>query len=184
MLQTRGRLKNAPNQGRGRLVLQNIRHLAEFPDSKRIFQRNGKFYQPGEIFRQPELARTLERIAASPNDFYHGALASELAASIQSGGGLITKEDLAEYEVKERQPVRGTYRGYQILSAPPPSSGGVTLVEMLNILEGYDLAKLGNRSADSIHLTTEAMRRARQRRGPQEIRPRHDQTCMQQFAAC
>jgi gamma-glutamyltranspeptidase/glutathione hydrolase len=134
--------------------------LAEFPDSKRIFQRSGRFYQPGEIFRQPELARTLERIATSPNDFYKGALASELADSIQSGGGLITKEDLAEYEVKERQPVRGTYRGYQILSAPPPSSGGVTLVEMLNILEGYDLAKLGNRSADSIHLTSEAMRRA------------------------
>jgi gamma-glutamyltranspeptidase/glutathione hydrolase len=135
-------------------------HLAEFPASKRIFQRNGKYYQPGEIFRQPELARTLERIAANPNDFYKGALASELAASIQQGGGLITTEDLAEYEVKERQPVHGTYRGYQIISAPPPSSGGVTLVEMLNILEGYDLAKLGNRSADSIHLTSEAMRRA------------------------
>jgi gamma-glutamyltranspeptidase/glutathione hydrolase len=135
-------------------------HLADFPDSKRIFQRNGKYYQPGEIFRQPELARTLERIAANPVDFYTGALASELAASMRQGGGLITTEDLAAYEVKERQPVRGTYRGYEILSAPPPSSGGVTLLETLNILEGYDLAKLGNRSADSIHLTSEAMRRA------------------------
>src|SRR5436309_11189419 len=135
-------------------------HLADFPDSKRIFQRNGKYYQPGEIFRQPELARTLERIAANPDDFYKGALASELAASIQKGGGIVTKEDLAEYDVKERQPVRGTYRGYQIISAPPPSSGGVTLLETLNILEGYNLAKLGNRSADSIHLTSEAMRRA------------------------
>ncbi len=135
-------------------------HLADFPDSKRIFQRNGKYYQPGEIFRQPELARTLERIAANPDDFYKGALASELATTIQQGGGIVTKEDLAEYDVKERQPVRGTYRGYQIISAPPPSSGGVTLLETLNILEGYDLAKLGNRSADSIHLTSEAMRRA------------------------
>jgi gamma-glutamyltranspeptidase/glutathione hydrolase len=135
-------------------------HLADFPDSKRIFQRNGKFYQPGEIFRQPALARTLQRIAANPNDFYKGVMAGELAASIQQGGGLITAQDLAEYEVKERPAVRGTYRGYQIVSAPPPSSGGVTLVEMLNILEGYDLAKLGNRSADSIHLTAEAMRRA------------------------
>src|SRR5205807_3761842 len=135
-------------------------HLADFPDSKRIFQRNGKYYQPGEIFRQPELARTLERIAANPDDFYKGALASELAASIQKGGGIVTKEDLAGYDVKERQPVRGTYRGYQIISAPPPSSGGVTLLETLNILEGYNLAKLGNRSADSIHLTSEAMRRA------------------------
>jgi gamma-glutamyltranspeptidase/glutathione hydrolase len=135
-------------------------YLADFPDSKRIFQRNGKYYQPGEIFRQPELARTLERIAANPDDFYKGALASELATTIQQGGGIVTKEDLAEYDVKERQPVRGTYRGYQIISAPPPSSGGVTLLETLNILEGYDLAKLGNRSADSIHLTSEAMRRA------------------------
>jgi gamma-glutamyltranspeptidase/glutathione hydrolase len=135
-------------------------HLADFPDSKRIFQRNGRFYQPGAIFRQPALARTLQRIAANPNDFYKGVMAGELAASIQQGGGLITAQDLAEYEVKERPAVRGTYRGYQIFSAPPPSSGGVTLVEMLNILEGYDLAKLGNRSADSIHLTAEAMRRA------------------------
>src|SRR5205807_9535318 len=103
---------------------------------------------------------TLERIAAMPNDFYEGAQARELAAAIQRGGGLITPQDLAEYEVKERSPVRGTYRGYQVISAPPPSSGGVTLLETLNILEGYDLAKLGNRSADSIHLTAEAMRRA------------------------
>jgi gamma-glutamyltranspeptidase/glutathione hydrolase len=134
--------------------------LAQFPDSKRIFQRNGTLYVPGEIFRQPELARTLERIAAGGNEFYKGALARELAAEIKRGGGLVTAEDLAEYEVKERQPVKGNYRGYEIISAPPPSSGGVTMVEALNILEGYDLGKLGNRSADSIHLTTEAFRRA------------------------
>ena len=136
--------------------------LAEFPDSKRIFQRDGKFYEAGDLFRQPELARTLERIAANPkgNEFYKGAMAKELAAEIQRGGGLITAEDLAEYEVKERQPVRGTYRGYEIISAPPPSSGGITMIEALNILEGYDLGKLGNRSADSIHLTVEAFRRA------------------------
>ncbi len=134
--------------------------LANFPDSKRIFQRNGKFYEPGEIFRQPELAGTLERIAANPNEFYKGAMAHELAAEIQRGGGLITEEDLAAYEVKERQVVRGTYRGYEIISAPPPSSGGVTMLETLNILEKYDLGKMGNRSADSIHLTVEAYRRA------------------------
>ena len=136
--------------------------LARFPDSKRIFQRNGKFYEPGEIFRQPELARTLERIAANPkaNEFYKGALARELAAEIKRGGGLITAEDLAEYEVKERQPIKGTYRGYEIISAPPPSSGGITMMEALNILEGYDLAKMGNRSADAIHVTAEAFRRA------------------------
>jgi gamma-glutamyltranspeptidase/glutathione hydrolase len=138
------------------------RDLAQFADSRRIFQRDGKFYEPGEIFRQPELARTLERIAANPkaNEFYKGALARELAAEIKRGGGLITAEDLAEYEVKERQPIKGTYRGYEIISAPPPSSGGITMMEALNILEGYNLGKMGSRSADAIHLTTEAFRRA------------------------
>jgi gamma-glutamyltranspeptidase / glutathione hydrolase len=134
--------------------------LAKFADSHRIFQRGGKFYQPGEILKQPELARTLERIAKDPDDFYHGALARELAAAIQKGGGLVTAADLAAYEVKEREPVRGTYRGYDIIGAPPPSSGGTTLIEILNILEGFDLAKTGNRSAETIHLTAEAFRRA------------------------
>jgi gamma-glutamyltranspeptidase/glutathione hydrolase len=87
-------------------------------------------------------------------------MAHELAAAIRKGGGLVTAGDLAAYEVKEREPVRGTYRGYDIISAPPPSSGGVALIEILNILEGFDLAKLGNRSADSIHLEVEAFRRA------------------------
>ncbi len=134
--------------------------LAKFPESRRIFQRDGNFYEPGDVFRQPELAKTLERIAENPDDFYHGSLARELAADMQKGGGLITAEDLANYEVKERQPIRGTYRGYEIISAPPPSSGGVVLVEALNILEGYDLAKEGSRSAESIHLTSEAFQRA------------------------
>lgn len=136
------------------------KNLAEFPESRRIFQRNGNYYKPGEVFRQPELARTLERIAKNPWDFYHGAMARELAAGMQKSGGLITAEDLAHYEVKEREPIRGTYRGYDIISAPPPSSGGIALVEILNILEGYDLAKFGNRSAQAIHLTVEAFRRA------------------------
>ena len=134
--------------------------LAKFSESRRIFQRDGHYYAQGEIFRQPDLARTLERIAGNPDDFYRGAMAHELAASIQKGGGLITVEDLARYEVKEREPIRGTYRGYDIISAPPPSSGGTALLEILNMLEGYDLAKLGNRSAASVHLTVEAFRRA------------------------
>jgi len=140
--------------------LQSDEHLGAFPESRRIFQRDGKFYQPGEILKQPELARTLERIAKDPDDFYHGDLARELAATIQKGGGLVTAADLAAYEVKEREPVRGTYRGYEIIGAPPPSSGGTTLIEILNILEGFDLAKTGNRSAETIHLTAEAFRRA------------------------
>jgi gamma-glutamyltranspeptidase/glutathione hydrolase len=134
--------------------------LAKFPESRHIFQRNGNYYKQGEVFRQPELARTLERIARDPADFYHGAMAHELAASMQKGGGLITAEDLAHYEVKEREPIRGTYRGYEIISAPPPSSGGIALIEILNILEGYDLGKAGDRSAASVHLTVEAFRRA------------------------
>jgi gamma-glutamyltranspeptidase/glutathione hydrolase len=134
--------------------------LEKFPDSKRIFQRDGNYYQAGEMLRQPDLARTLERIAKNPDDFYHGALARELAASVQKGGGLMTADDLAQYEVKEREPIRGTYRDYEIISAPPPSSGGTALVEILNILEGYDLAKFGNRSAEEIHLSVEAFRRA------------------------
>ena len=134
--------------------------LAKFPESRRIFQRDGNYYQAGETFKQPELAKTLERIAANPDDFYHGSLARELAAAIQKGGGLVTADDLAHYEVKERTPIRGTYRGYDIISAPPPSSGGVALVEALNILEGYDLAKEGADSAEAIHLTAEAYQRA------------------------
>src|SRR5579864_407678 len=134
--------------------------LAKFPESRRIFQRNGNYYKQGEVFRQPELARTLERIAKDPDDFYRGTMARELAASIQKGGGLITAEDLARYEVKEREPIRGTYRSTEIISAPPPSSGGVALMEILNILEGYDLARAGDRSAASMHLTVEAFRRA------------------------
>ncbi|MFI5089432.1 MAG: gamma-glutamyltransferase [Terriglobales bacterium] len=134
--------------------------LAAFPETRRIFQRDGHYYQPGDTFKQPELARTLERIAADPDSFYHGALAQELAASLQKGGALITAKDLAAYEVKEREPVRGSYRGYEIIAAPPPSSGGIALIEALNILEGYDLAKLGNGSAESVHLVAEAFRRA------------------------
>lgn len=140
--------------------LKRDKHLAEFPESKRIFLRDGNYYQPGEVFKQPELARTLERLAEDPDTFYHGAMARELAAAIHKGGGLISAGDLATYEVKEREPIRGSYRGYDIISAPPPSSGGVALVEILNILEGFDLSKFGNRSGDAIHLAVEAFRRA------------------------
>ena len=135
-------------------------NLAKFPESHRIFQRDGKFYEPGDVFKQPELARTLERIVENPDDFYKGSMAREIAADQAKSGGLITAEDLAAYEVKDRRVIRGTYRNYEILSAPPPSSGGIALVEALNILEGYDLGKLGNRSAATMHLTLEAYRRA------------------------
>ncbi len=133
--------------------------LAKFAESRRIFQRDGKYYQTGDIFKQPELAKTLERIAKDPDDFYHGAIAKELAAAVKKGGGLVTEKDLADYEVKERAPIHGTYRGYDIYSSPPPSSGGIVMVEALNILEGYSLEKL-RRTPQAMHLTVEAYRRA------------------------
>jgi gamma-glutamyltranspeptidase / glutathione hydrolase len=145
--------------GKDAREMRNDKYLGQFADSRRIFQRGGTYYKEGEIFRQPELAQTLEHIARDPDGFYKGEMARQLAASIQKGGGLITAEDLAGYEVKEREPVRGTYRGYEVISAPPPSSGGTALIEMLNILEGYDLNS-SQRSAEDLHLTVEAFRRA------------------------
>ena len=136
------------------------KRLTQFPESRRIFQRDGNFYQAGEIFKQPELARTLERIAGNPDDFYHGELARQIASAIQKGGGLVTAKDLADYQVKEREPIHGTYRGYDIYSAPPPSSGGVALIEILNVLEKFDMASLGAGSSEAMHLTIEAYRRA------------------------
>lgn len=134
--------------------------LARFPESKRIFQNGGKGFAAGDVLKQPELARTLRRIAANPDDFYRGALAHEMSAAIRKAGGLITADDLARYEVKEREPIRGSYRGYEVISSPPPSSGGTVMMETLNILEGFNLGTLGNRSAASMHLTAEAYSRA------------------------
>ena len=141
-------------------VMTEDKVMAQFPDTKRIFQNDGKGWHQNDLFKQPELTRTLERIAAAPDDFYTGKIAHELADYIQKGGGLVTAEDLAHYEVKDRAAVRGTYRGLEVISAPPPSSGGIALIETLNILEGYDLGKSGLDSAESVHLITEAYRRA------------------------
>ena len=136
------------------------RNLTEYPTSRRIFQRDGNFYKAGEFFKQPELAATLKAIAADPDDFYHGRIAHQLAADIQKNGGLITTEDLARYSVKERDPITGTYKDYTIISAPPPSSGGIALIEALNILEGYNLSRWKDRTPDEMHLIVEAYRRA------------------------
>lgn len=137
------------------------RALARFPDSKKHFQRDGNPYKAGDRLVQPELAATLKRIAANPDVFYHGDMAEELAAAIQTDGGLITKADLASYKVKDRTPLTSNYRGYQIVTSPPPSSGGITLIEILNILSGYDLHKLGpDRSPAQVHTIVEAFRRA------------------------
>jgi gamma-glutamyltranspeptidase / glutathione hydrolase len=142
---------------------QNLhnRNLTRFPASARIFQRDGNFYNAGDTFKQPLLAATLQRIAANPDDFYKGEIAKQIAAFEKAGGGLITAGDLAVYEVKDRPPVIGNYHGYNIITAPPPSSGGIVLIEILNILSTYNLPKLGpDRSSPQVHIITEAFRRA------------------------
>ncbi len=127
----------------------------------RAFSRDGTPYQAGEIHRQIDLARTLERIMLERADgFYRGETARLIAEEMRRGGGLINEADLALYMARERQPVRGFYRGYEVISMPPPSSGGVALVEMLNVLEGYDLAGMGHSSSRYTHHLAEAMRRA------------------------
>ena len=141
---------------------RSANRFRQYPSSaKKFFKTDGSFYELGEIWIQPDLANTLDLIQNNGKDgFYKGENARRLADFMAANGGLITEEDLASYEAIEREPIRGNYRGYEIISMPPPSSGGVALVEMLNILEGYDLAALGHNSADYLHVLTEAMRRA------------------------
>jgi gamma-glutamyltranspeptidase/glutathione hydrolase len=134
--------------------------LAPFPESRRIFLRDGKFFREGELLRQPELAATLERLQKKgAREFYEGETARLISEDMRAHGGLITLDDLREYAAKERVPLRGNYRGYEIVTMPPPSAGGAVLIEMLNILEGFDLKKLHPFSADRYHLLVEAMRR-------------------------
>jgi len=124
-----------------------------------IFLRHGLPYHRGQVLKQPDLARTLRAIAEQgPEVFYRGWIADAIAKDMQAHGGLITREDLDRFEPRWRQPVTGTYRGYQVVSMPPPSSGGAILIEMLNVLEGYDLARLGYPSAETAHLLAETMR--------------------------
>lgn len=134
----------------------------KYPGSAKVFfKRDTVLYEPGEIWRQPDLAKTLRRIQKYGRDgFYKGETARLLAADMRKNGGLITEEDLANYQAKERQPIHGVYRGYDVYSMCPPSSGGTALVEMLNILEGFNLHEYGHNSAQHIHLMAEAMRRA------------------------
>ena len=133
--------------------------LDQFEASRRIFLHNGQLYEPGQIFKQPELANTLRQLAKEgPNAFYRGAIASAIVATMQKYHGLITAVDLEHYAARLREPLVGHFRGFTVLSAPPPSSGGVALVEMLNVLEPLNLGTPN--SYQSIHLIAEAMRRA------------------------
>ncbi len=135
--------------------------LGMYEDSKRIFLNNGNFFKEGDVLHQPELAATFARLQKyGPNEFYEGETARLIAADMKRHNGLITMADMHNYVAKEREPLRSTYRGYEVISMPPPSSGGAVLIEMLNILEGYDLKSMGWSSSERYHLTTEAMRRA------------------------
>jgi len=126
-----------------------------------FFRKDGSMLRPGDQWQQQDLATTLGKIASQGRDgFYKGSVADKIVAEMDQHGGLISLEDLANYKVVERKPVTGSYRGYTIAAMPPPSSGGVHLVQMLNILEGWELNKLGHNSADYLHRLIEAMRRA------------------------
>lgn len=132
-----------------------------FPASVAAYSKNGTPYAEGETIKLPDLARTLERIRDGGRDgFYKGETAKLIADEMKRGGGLITESDLANYVAKERPAIQSKYRGYDIISMPPPSSGGVSMTEMLNILEGYDLGKNAHNSPQYVHLVVEAMRRA------------------------
>jgi gamma-glutamyltranspeptidase / glutathione hydrolase len=137
-----------------------IEKLSPFPESKRIFLKDGAGYDAGELLKQAELAATLARIRDNgAPDFYEGETAKRLAAGMAEHGGAISLTDLHEYKVIERRPLEGSYKGYGIVTAPPPSSGGVGLLQMLGVLEGTDYAKSGAGSAYELHYQAEAMRR-------------------------
>jgi len=132
-----------------------------YPESRRIFLNDGKFFDEGVVLRQPDLAATLGRLQIDgAREFYEGRTAQLIAADMKRNAGLMTLEDLRGYTAKEREPLRTTYRGHEVISMPPPSSGGIVLIEMLNILEGYDLKGMGWSSSEKYHVMAEAMRRA------------------------
>jgi gamma-glutamyltranspeptidase/glutathione hydrolase len=141
--------------------LKETDHLARFPESRRIFHRNGRYYTEGEIFRQPDLADTLKRLRdGGPREFYEGETAKRIADDMTAHSGLITADDLKTYKPVEREALRGMYRGYEIITMPPPSSGGIALLQMLGMLEAHDLNMLGFGSSRATHLLIEVMRRA------------------------
>jgi gamma-glutamyltranspeptidase/glutathione hydrolase len=141
---------------------EHAKEFREYPASARIFLNDeGEPRVAGEIWRQPDLAETLKRIRDHGADgFYRGRTAELIAAAMRAQGGLITMDDLAAYRAVERKPVRGSYRGFEIVAMGPPSSGGIALIEILNILEGFPLREMDRHSAAYLHVLTEAMRPA------------------------
>lgn len=138
------------------------KNLRRWPESNKIFFKGDESdYHAGDVLVQKDLARSLAQIAESgPDVFYRGGIAGKIVSDMEKNGGLITLDDLSRYQPVIRQPVVGSYRGYEIASMPPPSSGGTHLLQILNILEGYPIAKLGHNSAETLHLMAEAMKLA------------------------
>lgn len=136
--------------------------LTKYPSATKIFYKEGgELYRPGATLVQADLAKTLKTIAAEgPDGFYKGPVAEAIAKSVTEAGGKMTAEDMAAYKAVSREPVRGTYRGYEVVSMPPPSSGGVHLIQILNTLEGYPIGALGQNSSETLHLMAEAMKLA------------------------
>ncbi|HVU86338.1 MAG TPA: gamma-glutamyltransferase [Pirellulales bacterium] len=147
-------------------LAEDLNNISKKPTTSAEFRRvfappRQGTWQAGDRLVQPELARTLQRLADDgPDAFYRGNIADSIVAEMRAGGGLITADDLARYEAKLRTPIHGTYRGFDVFGPPPPSSGGTCLVEMLNVLENFDLGQEGRFSARTAHLMIEAMRRA------------------------
>jgi len=149
------------SHGLARSLAGQLDDFQKYPASLAQFSKNGKPYEAGDILKQPDLARTLTRIAEQgPAGFYEGETAALIEKEMRANNGLITMADLKAYQAKKRAVVKGTYRGYDVIGMPPPSSGGMAVIQMLNVLEGYDLKANGYGSAKNIHLTAEAMRRA------------------------
>jgi gamma-glutamyltranspeptidase/glutathione hydrolase len=135
--------------------------LLRWPSTAKIFAKDGAPLKSGDLLVQRDLANTLEAIAKNgPDAFYRGEIAEKIASAVRAAGGVMTAEDLAQYKTEVLEAVRGDYRGYDILSMPPPSSGGALLVQLLNILEGFDLGKDGPNAPHTLHLMVEAMKRA------------------------
>lgn len=136
-------------------------NLGKYEDSKKIFLNNGNYFKEGDLFKQPELAQTLTRMQKfGAKEFYTGKTAQLIADDMKKNNGLITMEDLKNYQAKERMPLRGNYRGHEIISMPPPSSGGIVLLQALNMLEKYDVRKMNWASSEKYHLLAEVLRRS------------------------
>lgn len=144
-----------------KIINDELVKINRFPATAKLYTNDGLPLEVGDTIKNPELGATLERIARKGRDgFYKGELAAQIVAAVRDAGGILSEEDLANYQVKIRRPVTGTYRGFSIISTPPASSGGTHVIQMLNILERFDMTKLGDGTPAALHVWSEAMRMA------------------------